>query len=34
LKIRHGSIVDNIVANPYGKFDGDRLWNGKVLVRW
>jgi len=24
--------VDDIVANPYAKFDDDRLWNDKALV--
>jgi len=24
-KMRHGAIVDNVVANLYAKFDDDRL---------
>jgi len=31
LKIRHGAIVGNIVANLYVKFNYDRRRNGKVL---
>jgi len=32
LKIRHGAIVDNVVANVFAKFDDDRLLNEKALV--
>ena len=32
MKLRHGTIVDNIVTNVYAKFDDDRLRNEKALV--
>jgi len=34
LKIRHGTIVDNVVPLSYvcANFDDDRLWNEKALA--
>jgi len=32
MKIRHGALVDNVVAYVYAQFGDDRLWNAKALA--